>query len=283
MRLLRIIRQKYISAQSKNGVKFAEAAKYWTFHKSSLIHKKNKIQDKSIAYPGYFTQPIHTYENGHLNWEQAYETTCHMQLSALLSVQDITGDPSFQCTPSEAYTIYKSHIVDNIQNALEGIEVRDMADLGCGTGEITQILSLKYPDAYIAGVDLSPNYLAIAMTKYKDRNIHWIHANMEYTSFSTDSFDVVIICYAFHEMIPEAIKGTIAEAYRLLHRNGKLVIIDMDSELLPPFPSFIDVSEPHLKKYRNVRLLDLLCDTGFIKYKRMKLHQLSSLFVGTKP
>jgi hypothetical protein len=56
----------------------------------------------------------------------------------------------------------------------------------------------------------------------------------------------------------------------------------MDSEKLPKFPSFIDISEPHLKKYRNVRILDMLSNATFIKYQRKHLHQMSSLFVGTK-
>lgn len=281
--LLKVMSERYMKAQRKKGIKFDEAKAYWSAKKASLEKQKRKIENKNIEYPYYFTSPIHTYENGHLNWEQAYQSTCHVEGNALMSVKDITNNPSFQCTPSEAYVIYKAHIVDNIKSVLSDIDVRDIADLGCGTGETTQLLALNYPDAYIAGIDLSPNYLSIAMTKFKECSIQWIHANMEFTELSHESFDVVVICYALHEMIPEAIYGTIKEAYRLLHSGGKLVIVDMDSERLPPFPSFIDISEPHLKDYRNVRMLDLLCDTGFIKYERKKLHQMSSLFVGTKP
>ena len=101
-----------------------------------------------------------------------------MEGSALMSVKDITNDPSFKCSPSEAYVIYKSHIVDNIKSVLSDIDVRDIADLGCGTGETTQLLALNYPDAYIAGIDLSPNYLSIGMTKFKESTIQWIHANI---------------------------------------------------------------------------------------------------------
>tara|TARA_B110000977_G_scaffold191571_1_gene263898 strand:+ start:16895 stop:17767 length:873 start_codon:yes stop_codon:yes gene_type:complete len=281
--LLKVLNERHIKAQNKKGIKYDEAKAYWSGLKTSLIKKKRKIENQNIAYPSYFTSPIHTYENGHLNWDQAFQITCHMEESALKSVEDITGDPAFQCNPSEAYAIYKTHIVDNIKAAIGDHIVHDIADLGCGTGETTHLLALNYPDAYIAGIDLSPNYLTIGMTKFSDSTIQWIHANMEYTELSSETFDVVVICFAFHEMIPEAIIGTIEEAYRLMRKTGKIVIVDMDSELLPPFPSFLDITEPHLKSYRDVRLLDILCNTGFIKFEQKKLHQLTSLFVGTKP
>ena len=280
--LLKVLGERYVEAQSKKGIKFEYAKQYWKAKKPLLENNKKQIENTSIEYPAYFTAPIHTYEKGHLNWDQAYQTSCHMEGSALMSVMDITGDPCFQCSPEEAYTIYKSYIVDNIKQEFENINIRYIVDLGCGTGETTHLLSLNYPEAYVLGIDLSPNYLSIGTYKYSNDNIQWKHANMEYTELQDDSVDVVIVCYSFHEMIPEAIKGAIQEIYRILRHGGKVINIDMDSEKLPRFPSFIDISEPHLQEYRNVRILDQLCTTGFIKYERKHLYQMSSLFVATK-
>jgi ubiquinone/menaquinone biosynthesis C-methylase UbiE len=53
--------------------------------------------------------------------------------------------------------------------------------------------------------DLSPNYLSIAMYKYFENYIQLLHANIEFTEVMKESFDIVVICYVFHEMIPEAI------------------------------------------------------------------------------
>jgi ubiquinone/menaquinone biosynthesis C-methylase UbiE len=281
-KLLNVLSDKYIKSQSKKGIRFHETKQFWLSKKSKLIYNKRLIENNSMKYPEYFTAPIHTYNNGHLNWNQAFQSSCHMEGSALMSVKDIKNDQSFTCSPEEAYSIYKTHIFDNIKAELEDINPNEIVDLGCGTGENTEMLALNYPNAFVTGLDLSPYYLSIGMYKYSDLNIQWIHANMEFTELAENSIDVVIICYAFHEMLPEAIQGTINEAHRILKKNGKIIIIDMDSEKLPKFPSFIDISEPHLKKYRNVRILDMLSNATFIKYQRKHLHQMSSLFVGTK-
>lgn len=282
--LLKVLREKYVSVQRKKGIKFEETKMFWKSKKSKLIKNKQAIQNKSINYPAYFTSSIHTYENGHLNWCQAYQTMCHMQSSALMSVKDIKKDESFQCSPEEAYAIYKTYIADNLMNEMQNMNITEIADLGCGTGEITQMLAVNYPQAFITGVDMSPNYLSIGIYKYSESmNMQWLHANIEYTEIDQESFDVVVISYVFHEMIPEAIQGTIHEAYRILKPNGKVIVVDMDPEKIPSFPSTIDISEPHLKLYRTVNILDFFRNAGFIKYERKHMHQMSSLFVGIKP
>ena len=280
--LLKVLSEKYVNEQKKKGIKFEDTKKFWKAKKSKLIKNKKAVQNTSISYPSYFTSSIHTYDNGHLNWDQAYQTTCHMQGSALMSVKDIKKDESFNCSPEEAYVIYKTHICDNLINEMQNMNITEIADFGCGTGEISQMLAVNYPNAYITGVDLSANYLSIAMYKYSEINMQWLHANIESTIINQESFDVVVICYVFHEMIPEAILKTIKEAYRILKPNGKVIVVDMDPEKLPRFPSFLDISEPHLKVYRTVNILNFFKNAGFIKYERKHMHQMSSLFVGVK-
>lgn len=268
--------QKYINAQIKKRLRFDKAVKYWSSKRTILEKKSTAIANKDLKYQSYFTSSIHTYEKGHLNWKQAL---CHIQASGLMCIKDIMNDKSFKYTPEETY---KFHIVNNISLQLKSMKIENIADFGCGTGDLTHLLAVEYPNAYIVGLDLSPNYLSIAQYKYNDYLINWIHANMEFSSLETDMYDTVIICYAFHEMVPDAIVGSINEAYRILRNKGKIIIVDMDPEKLPLYPSFIDTCEPHLKQYRKVRILELLCNSGFINYERINLHKMSSLFVGTK-
>ena len=71
---------------------------------------------------------------------------------------------------------------------------------------------------YISGIDLSPNYQSIASLNYNLTNIQWIHANIEFTYLDSE-FYIVVICFAFHEMIPSAIDNTLNEAYRKKKRE----------------------------------------------------------------
>jgi hypothetical protein len=51
-----------------------------------------------------------------------------MKSSALMSVKDIKSDQTFNCDPAEAYTIYKTHIVNNIMNEIQTIDITEIAD-----------------------------------------------------------------------------------------------------------------------------------------------------------
>lgn len=49
-------------------------------------------------------------------------------------------------------------------------------DLGCGTGEVTQIMAQRWPDAHVTGVDNSPEMLAKARSL--DDSITWTEADI---------------------------------------------------------------------------------------------------------
>jgi ubiquinone/menaquinone biosynthesis C-methylase UbiE len=277
---MNILTKQYIKAQERKGIQFSKARAFWKAKRKVLDVKKAKYENKTIVYPDYFTDKIHTYKDGHLNWDHAYQTHCHMQGSALMSMKDIMGTTKF--TPEEAYVHYKNYILKNIMSVFPK-DIKYLADLGCGTCETTSLLANKFSDSYIAGIDLSPNYLSIADYNYSNLpNTQLFHANMEDVPFESNFFDAVTICYAFHEMIPMAIENSLLEAKRILKPHGTLVILDMDPEKLPKYPDFIDFSEPHLQNYRSVKILQLLNYFGYINCNKRDLHNYSSMFYAQK-
>ncbi|MPW24705.1 methyltransferase domain-containing protein [Alkalibaculum sp. M08DMB] len=74
------------------------------------------------------------------------------------------------------------------------VEVKDVMDLGCGTGNITIPLSdMGYK---MVGVDLSEDMLAIADSKafLKNNNIKWIYGDMVDSQAYDMSYDAIISC-----------------------------------------------------------------------------------------
>lgn len=277
------IRTNYINSQVRKGVKFNEAYSHWSTKSHTLRKYKNYFENTKIKYPNYFVDNIHTYENGHLNWEQAYHSECHMQVSAMMSLADIANQHTDINTisPIDAYSMYKNHIANQIIGEFNH-NTALIADFGCGSCDLISSIASQFPHIYIFGIDLSPNYLSMAHYKYKHlHNLVLFHSNIEKTEFADNTFDIITINFVFHEMIPSAINNSISEAYRLLKPNGKLIIIDMDPTELPPYPSFIDISEPHLKSYRTVNIRSELIANGF-KVKRKRIHANSSVFIGNK-
>lgn len=54
--------------------------------------------------------------------------------------------------------------------------VRNVADLGCGTGRLTRVLADRYPDAAVVGVDRSPQMLAAAAAV--ESRVSWIEGDV---------------------------------------------------------------------------------------------------------
>ena len=63
------------------------------------------------------------------------------------------------------------------------------------------------------------------------KNIKYIHGNAESTSFASETFDLVICNFLFHEVPPNATQTIIQEMYRLLKYGGVLAIVDLDPEI----------------------------------------------------
>jgi tRNA (cmo5U34)-methyltransferase len=76
-------------------------------------------------------------------------------------------------------------------------------DLGCGTGNISQKIKEKFPNAQITAVDLAENMIKMAKAKlspYKD--IEYIRADFRELEFQ-EEYDAVVSSLALHHMSPE--------------------------------------------------------------------------------
>ena len=104
-------------------------------------------------------------------------------------------------------------------------EVRDLLDIGTGTGRIVQVCAPRVGRA--VGVDLSREMLMVArsnLERAKLRNCMVRHGNMYQLPLSGDSFDVVTLHQVLH--YAEQPAAVIREAARVLRPGGRLVVVD---------------------------------------------------------
>src|SRR5262249_6902337 len=72
-----------------------------------------------------------------------------------------------------------------------------VADLGCGTGELTRALAERWPDARVVGIDSSPDMLARARPQAIPGRLDFVQADV--TSWSADGpLDLIVSNAAFH-------------------------------------------------------------------------------------
>jgi ubiquinone/menaquinone biosynthesis C-methylase UbiE len=107
----------------------------------------------------------------------------------------------------------------------------DTLEVAIGTG-----LNLPhYPlDVRLTGVDLSPEMLALAVTRAKEmgRTIRLTEGDAEDLPFADRSFDTVLGTYALCSVRDDA--TAISEMHRVLRPGGRLILLDHIRSSIPP-------------------------------------------------
>ncbi len=111
-------------------------------------------------------------------------------------------------------------------------EVNKVLDVGCGTGTaaIKIAKDLGYKDnSLIVGLDAAPRMIDAARKKSKHlKNTRFDVEIAEDLPYEDESFDAVISTFFFHHIDFELKKKVLQEIWRIIKRNGVVVIVDID-------------------------------------------------------
>lgn len=100
-------------------------------------------------------------------------------------------------------------------------------DIGCGGGNTLKILSQKYADASLLGMD----YSEVSVEKSKEYNkedvasgkMNIVHGSVEAMPFSDDSFDYITTVESFY-FWPDSLEN-LKEVRRVLKKDGRFYLI----------------------------------------------------------
>jgi 2-polyprenyl-3-methyl-5-hydroxy-6-metoxy-1,4-benzoquinol methylase len=95
-------------------------------------------------------------------------------------------------------------------------------DIGCGTGELSYLLSQKAKN--VIAVDLADKMIDKAKAQYEKKNITYICGNILDMDFENDSLDVIITTATAHHLPYEWL---LCFAKNILKKNGILIILDL--------------------------------------------------------
>ncbi|MFW9948643.1 MAG: class I SAM-dependent methyltransferase [Candidatus Thorarchaeota archaeon] len=117
-------------------------------------------------------------------------------------------------------------------------------DLCCGTGTLTTMLAASiYSDCKIIGVDLSEGQISQAIKKNHFSNLDFKVMDAGNLKFVSESFNIVLISAALHEMDKILRSKVLLEIHRVLKRNSYLIVFDHH-----------EPSEPKLRIFYNFYL-----------------------------
>ncbi len=166
-----------------------------------------------------------------------------------------------------------------VMNELLKYKEKIILDLCCGTGNQIKLLS-KHGFRNLYCLDISDSMLEIA--KRSDSSIKIYNEDATKTSFNNASFDVVIISFAIHEKDRNTQQALIDEAYRIIKKDGFMLVVDyvFDNKTTKFGKILISIIEGiagrehyiNFKNYiQNEGLLSLIKKDKFklIKYNRM--------------
>jgi ubiquinone/menaquinone biosynthesis C-methylase UbiE len=117
-----------------------------------------------------------------------------------------------------------------------------LLDIGCGTGEFLREAKRNYPRLAVAGIDLSPPYLAVARRRLSTwSRVQLIAAAAEAMPFADATFDVASGVYLLHELPARVRRAVVAEVARVLKPGGTLILIDsLQKGDEPDYDSLLD-------------------------------------------
>jgi len=110
-----------------------------------------------------------------------------------------------------------------VMNELLKYKEKIILDLCCGTGNQIKLL-LKHGFKNLSCLDISDSMLEIA--KRSDSSIKIYKEDATKTNFNHASFDVVMISFAIHEKDRNTQQALMNEAYRIIKKDGLMLVVD---------------------------------------------------------
>jgi len=105
-----------------------------------------------------------------------------------------------------------------------------IADLGCGTGTVLELLRRKYRTSQFVGVDLSPEMVDRCRKRFPGAEIR--QHDISLPLFDDGSIDTIVLCSVMHEVFSykgydySAVRHTLRRCADALRPGGRLILRD---------------------------------------------------------
>ena len=130
-----------------------------------------------------------------------------------------------------------------------GQSPRSVLELGCGTGNLTVLVSGMYPDARLTIVDLSEESLGVCRDRLgENERLELRQADMRGLEFANQSFDLVVSSIAVHHLTAIEKQQAFANIQRWLTPDGWFCLADQFRGATQ------HIYERHIERWRELTL-----------------------------
>lgn len=115
---------------------------------------------------------------------------------------------------------------ENVVKFVKSLEKRKLRilDLGCGAGR--HVIFMARQGFEVHGADISDTGLSLTKDRLKQQGLEGclIKCDMKMLPYTDSCFNVIVCIHAIYHQKREEIRRTISEIYRILRKNGKLLV-----------------------------------------------------------
>jgi ubiquinone/menaquinone biosynthesis C-methylase UbiE len=175
--------------------------------------------------------------------------------------------------PFKTYSKINKFIIQS--SRLNNNKPHTFADFGCGLGMPTKEISKKYKKNKFILVNINKEQINCIK---KTKNIYLLNEDYHNTSISSNSVDTILFYESFCHSYDK--KLALDECYRVLKRNGRLIIIDYlhyDSATEEQINSYVKtmsmylITKKQMKKIINKKKFKIIIfDTNINNYFKLK-------------
>jgi len=123
---------------------------------------------------------------------------------------------------SDYFSKYK---IVELKKLLQGSEIHDILDFGCGDGNSVVYMRESFPIAKISGIDVSESSIAVAIER-DIKNVDFRPFDGKIIPYPDDHFEIVFSSMVFHHIAHELHQEIGEEVYRVLKPGGKFVMFE---------------------------------------------------------
>lgn len=127
---------------------------------------------------------------------------------------------------SEFFTEYKAEkLAEWLPEFFKGTPTA-ILDFGCGDGLMTEKVQKQFPQTKLYGCDPSPESIKVAQKNHPDITFEVSEADV--SCFEDEQFDVIFAAGVFHHIPFSEHAGYIQDLYRILTKNGVLILFELN-------------------------------------------------------
>jgi demethylmenaquinone methyltransferase/2-methoxy-6-polyprenyl-1,4-benzoquinol methylase len=117
-----------------------------------------------------------------------------------------------------------------------GTNPHRIADVGCGTGDISILLADAHPDCMVLACDMTLEMIRVGKIRTQAGNIHWVVCDSTSLPFAAELVDGVVSAYLLRNVLD--LPAVLKEQARITRDKGLFLALEMTpprSKVLYPF------------------------------------------------